>query len=131
MNTKEPEMLNIDRLEEIVLDLPREQINPLDDEGNCVYTSEHGEHCLVGEILVRCGFDVPAPHSEENKMNVSGLFDQEGFGYSHYISFNAMKAMQYMQTIADDETKRFNPEAWGKAIDSFLYDIQNEVNYDY
>ncbi len=47
-----------------------------EDGSQCLYTSENGCHCFVGEIMVRLGIKPPEFGSPHNARNASSLWDK-------------------------------------------------------
>lgn len=42
-------------------------VNPFDTEADqCLYTGEHGDHCIAGQVLVELGLDPPKYHGDYN-----------------------------------------------------------------
>lgn len=87
-------------LVEIVKDNP-DQTNP-----GCVYTDEHGKHCLVGEWASRNGLPLPDVSTYMNGLSVRRTAENMEWD----VSTNAVEALAKVQLLADTYY------TWGEAV---------------
>ena len=86
--------------------------NPVSDNGECVYTSEGDCHCIVGDILVKLGFELPVIEDFQNSIPVDQLIDNL---YPNDFDDDAIEMLRIGQTTADRLTHADDPLAWGMA----------------
>lgn len=86
--------------------------NPFSDNGECVYTSEDGYHCIVGDILIKLGFELPDADDFQNSIPVDQLIDNL---YANDFDDDAVEMLIVGQRTADRLTYADDPLAWGMA----------------
>lgn len=123
--------LTLDKLEEILMDLPDERINPMTKvtntlNGACLYTDPDDPtlHCIAGEIISRMGW--PLPGIEFNKTGISSLQTGTGTAYN----FTPYPTAEYVdsildviQRVADSASFAKKSNAWGEAKKTGLRNI--------
>lgn len=83
----------------------RHAYNPGVDEGVCMYTDHHGQHCIAGQILANLNSRVPQYDDADNESNVSnieGIYDD--------LDPDAIDWLVLVQEKADEG------KPWGEAV---------------
>ena len=108
--------------EDVVLELKKvgesfpSRMNPTLKDGlnTCVYTSNRGEHCLVGEVLTNLGHTVPSYRSKLN--NIDFFKVATGRDYRD-IDLEAIGILGDIQEIAD------RGMTWGESICMYFNEL--------
>lgn len=94
----------------IIMDLPDDRSNPVNDEYACIYNDFDGNHCIAGEVVHRLGLELPEPGSCENKEKVWAMLNM--MGYDDAFSDKAIKILEEAQYVADERTHSGINNAW-------------------
>ncbi len=86
--------------------------NPVTEYGDCVYSDEDGNHCLIGDVLVNLGFDVPAWDDWNNSNPIHQVIEEL---YPNNFHEDAIEMLAIGQQTADRLTHQNNHLAWGLA----------------
>lgn len=93
----------------IAADKP-DAVNPVNQNGACVYTATDGSHCVAGEAFVRLGIDCPVGdtfHAADGELMFRlqqrgpGELDELGFWGAITWDAQALDLLGKAQTIAD------------------------------
>lgn len=92
--------------------IPDERQNPVSENGECIYTSEDGDHCIAGEIIRMLGYDLPDGDDFQNTIPVEQLIDNL---YANDFDDEAVNMLNVGQRTADYLTHKDDPLAWAIA----------------
>ena len=103
-------VVTFDAVTAIIDQLPRDRLNPTNEDGTCLYTSDSDptRHCIVGEIWARLGVPVPGPDASGVPAGACG-------DAREMHAPGVLSALGELQEIADSETWQGKP--WAYAID--------------
>ena len=102
------------RLVAICQELP-DRKNPTDSAGNCIYTGDDGEHCIIGEYITRYHPD----YELYEDVNASAHLRALGYGYdvAGDLSYEVSAYCNYVQRYADDKN---DPRYWARVGSAIL-----------
>ena len=104
--------VTIDDIYKMIELLPDEKQNPEDESGDCLYTSEDGDHCIAGEIIRMLGYDLPDFDDFQNTIPLGELIDNL---YANDFDDEAVEMLYIGQKVADRLTHADDPLAWAMA----------------
>ena len=112
-----PDRVTFDMLDKVIAGLDREQVNPIDDDWFCLYTSrtDPNHHCIVGQIWHELGLPVPG-YSRGDQVFPHVVADRNGT-YDIYER-GTLSALRDLQARAD-KLARDGGKPWAAAIDAW------------
>lgn len=106
-----------------MLDLEKDRTNAIMYEGTpneaCVYTNSRGEHCIVGQIFLNLGLELPSVESLDNRQGAVVVIQDMKYPFEPDAAF----LLSDLQSEADGVGEADGQRKWGEAINNVLSSI--------
>lgn len=95
----------------------------------CVYSDEHGKHCIVGEVLRRLDLPIPRPGERENTKGIAYLLRYNWRGIGDFLDNDSQYILRRLQQDADLEVDG-EYKNWREVMTSAMKDTHFSSLYE-